>query len=280
MKPMSVDDAVLSFRQDPAKAQLVKDAYLGADVFEAAKRFAASSEFRATLQVLGGNVQGWRILDVGAGNGIASYAFAKAGAQVTALEPDPSDLVGRGAMLPLLKACTFEVSGALGERMPFDDASFDLVYGRQVLHHIPPLGDALKEMARVLKPGGLFLAVREHVYTSPQDLAAFLAAHPTHQLAGNEGAHRLSEYRGAIQGAGLRLRKEWGPMQGLINAFPFAQDEAALRAFPLRHLKRLGPWALGLGKVPGVRAILALLDHWKQGRVPGRLYSFLAQKPS
>lgn len=279
MRPMSVDEAVRSFRQDPAKAQLVRDAYLGADVLEAAERFAASSEFRATLEALGA-VKGWRVLDVGAGNGIASYAFAKAGAKVTALEPDASDLVGRGAMAALLKAQPFEVSDALGERMPFDDASFDLVYGRQVLHHIPPLDKALKEMARVLRPGGLFLAVREHVYTSPADLEAFLASHPTHQLAGNEGAHRLEAYRGAIRGAGLKMQTEWGPMQGLINAFPLVQDEAGLRAFPLRHLKRLGPWAAGLGRVPGVGAALGALDRWKQGRVPGRLYSFLARKPS
>ncbi len=279
MKPMSVDDAVRSFRNDPGKAVLVRDAYLGEDVLEAAERFAASSEFRATLQALGGDVRGWKVLDVGAGNGIASFAFAKAGATVTALEPDPSELVGRGAMGTLMKSAAFEVCDALGERMPFEDGAFDLVYGRQVLHHIPPLDAALLEMARVLRPGGRFLAIREHVYTTQADLRAFLAAHPTHRLAANEGAHRLDDYRRAIRAAGLQMRTEWGPMQGLMNAYPFVQDEEALRTFPLRHLRRVGAWAMVLGPVPGVLPFLKTFDRWRHGRVPGRLYSFLAQKP-
>jgi SAM-dependent methyltransferase len=276
---MTVDEAVQSFRDNPSMAQLVHDAYLGADVQEAADRFLASSEFQATLQALGGTVQGWRILDVGAGNGIASYAFARSGAQVTALEPDPSALVGRGAMEPLLSA-GFSVTEALGEKMPYADASFDLVYGRQVLHHIPPLAEALCEMARVLRPGGLFLAVREHVVTTEADLQAFLASHPTHRLAGNEGAHRLAAYRQAMADAGLSLKEEWGPMQSLINAYPFVADETALRAYPMRHLRRLGALGPSLAKVPGIAALLGVVDRYRHGRVPGRLYSFLAQKPS
>jgi SAM-dependent methyltransferase len=40
------------------------------------------------------------------------------------------------------------------ERLPFEDASFDLVLGHAILHHIPDLAQAFAEFHRVLKPGG------------------------------------------------------------------------------------------------------------------------------
>src|SRR6185503_1428060 len=40
------------------------------------------------------------------------------------------------------------------ERLPFEDASFDIVFGHAVLHHLPDLGAALAEFRRVLRPGG------------------------------------------------------------------------------------------------------------------------------
>src|SRR5204863_31465 len=40
------------------------------------------------------------------------------------------------------------------EALPFDDASFDLVFGHAVLHHLPDLEQAFEEFHRVLRPGG------------------------------------------------------------------------------------------------------------------------------
>ncbi|HYB22471.1 MAG TPA: class I SAM-dependent methyltransferase, partial [Solirubrobacteraceae bacterium] len=47
------------------------------------------------------------------------------------------------------------------ERLPFADASFDLVFGHAVLHHIPDLPRAFSEFARVLAPGGTLLFAGE-----------------------------------------------------------------------------------------------------------------------
>lgn len=45
------------------------------------------------------------------------------------------------------------------EQLPFDDASFDVITSRHMLYHVPDIGRALREMHRVLRVGGRFLAV-------------------------------------------------------------------------------------------------------------------------
>jgi ubiquinone/menaquinone biosynthesis C-methylase UbiE len=47
------------------------------------------------------------------------------------------------------------------ERIPYDDATFDVVVGHAVLHHIPDVELALREVLRVLKPGGRFVFAGE-----------------------------------------------------------------------------------------------------------------------
>ena len=47
------------------------------------------------------------------------------------------------------------------ERIPYEDNSFDLVVGHAVLHHIPDLPAAFREVLRVLKPGGRFVFAGE-----------------------------------------------------------------------------------------------------------------------
>jgi SAM-dependent methyltransferase len=57
----------------------------------------------------------------------------------------------------------FEVEGRVAdaESIPYDDDTFDLVVGHAVLHHIPDLEQALREVVRVLKPGGRFVFAGE-----------------------------------------------------------------------------------------------------------------------
>src|SRR5215207_1878228 len=143
---ISVDEAVLRLRADPQMASLVRDAYLDHDVVAAGKRFLLSAEFAEVKKLLHDRWKDAVILDLGAGTGIASYAFAVSGARkVYAVEPDPSDEVGQGAISRLSQNLPIEVIGAFGEQIPLPDASVDIVYTRQVLHHILDLPTAMRE---------------------------------------------------------------------------------------------------------------------------------------
>lgn len=276
---MTLDDAVRHMRADPRYADLVRFAYLGADVEDSARRFEASGEFAAVLALAGADVRGAVVVDVGAGTGIAALAFARRGARrVLAVEPDTSDEVGQGALRRLRGDAPIEIVSAYAEALPIADGAADMVYARQVLHHTRDLPRALREAARVLKPGGLLIACREHVVDDEEQLRAFLASHPVHQLAGGENAYSLAAYVSAIRGAGLELTHRLAPWDSVINAFPTAQTDEEVRGWPRARLRaRFGAVGGVLAAVPGVAwAVRRRLN----APVPGRMYTFAARRPA
>ena len=155
----------------------------------AAKRFWASEEWQSLRLFF--PIKHGKALDVGSGMGIAAYALARDGWQTTALEPDSSGLVGAEAIRSLARDAQLEIEVVeeWGEGLPFEDATFDLIHARQVLHHAHDLERFCSELARVLKPGGVLVATREHVISSPTQLPAFLDSHPLHNLYGGENAY-------------------------------------------------------------------------------------------
>jgi SAM-dependent methyltransferase len=276
---MTIDEAIVTLRQDPQHAALVRDAYLGPDVLDSATRFMTSGEFIQLKKLLGKKLEGGTVVDLGAGTGIASYAFAKSGAaHVWAVEPDTSGEVGRGALARLVSGLPVEIVDAVGEHLPLRDDSADIVYARQVLHHATDLRKVLEECRRVLKRGGTFIACREHVANSPEELRLFLDSHPVHRLAGGEHAFALQEYLSAIRLSGLTLVKVYGPLDSVINTFPEIRTEEERIRYPRVRLERkLGRLGGALASFPGVRGFMwrRLAAH----TVPGALHSFVAVKP-
>lgn len=273
---MSTAAAVSCLRSDARYADLIRDSYLDQDVLSAAQRFYESAEFREVCQLLGTNIRNTRILDLGAGTGIASYAFARAGARVYSLEPDESE-IGRGAIHQIVNGMPVELLAAFGEAIPLPDQSLDVVYGRQVLHHTKDLPQVMLECSRVLKPGGMILICREHVVDDEQQLKQFLNEHPVHQLAGGEHAYSLQTYQQAIRAAGFQLTKVLGPWDSVINAFPRARSNEELSRLPEIVLaERFSHLATLMRFIPGIYSLT-----WRRIRAhrePGRLYSFLAIK--
>ena len=274
------EQAVQWLREQPEQQELVLAAYYDDPLPAAAERYWRSEEWQAIRPLLPPTPG--LALDAGAGRGIASYALAKDGFAVTALEPDASALVGAQAIRGLAEASglPIEVTQEFSERLPFADAQFDVVFARAVLHHTSDLAAACGEFYRVLKPGGRLLAVREHVISRPEDLPVFLDLHPLHKLYGGENAFLLPQYEAAISAAGFQLHRVLAPFESAINYSPYTEtslrDELAARITrQLPVAKRLVAGLLGLPPLWAVaRRVLGRVDHR-----PGRLYSFIAQRP-
>jgi SAM-dependent methyltransferase len=259
------EDAVVWLRNQPDRSELVRACFFDDPLYEAAKRYYASTEWIAVRELLTGTHGA--ALDLGAGRGISSYALARDGWQVSALEPDPSDVVGAGAIRALAREAGLDirVEEEWGESLPFPNSTFDLVHGRQVLHHARDLKRLCAEVARVLKPGGVFIATREHVISKTEDLSDFLAAHPLHSIYGGEHAYLLDEYLTAIRGSGIILTRVFNPYQSDINLYP--ETVAGLKR---RLAKRM--------HVPAVlipNCSLTVLGA--VNRAPGRLYTFVGR---
>jgi SAM-dependent methyltransferase len=276
---VSWEAAVQWLREQNDQRELVLACYYDDPLLGAAERYYSSEEWQAIRTNLDGLKRG-AALDLGAGRGIASFALAKEGFEVTALEPDPSLLVGAGAIRQLAAETALPISicEQYSESIPFPNAHFDLIFGRAVLHHARDLGTACREVFRVLKPGGRFVAVREHVISKAADLPDFLAKHPLHKVYGGEHAFLLKEYLSALVTAGFREPLILSPLSSPINLSP--QNEESLRREACSRLVRYAPAAKMLERIlshrPLFRSLLRLLtivDHR-----PGRLYSFIADK--
>jgi SAM-dependent methyltransferase len=97
---------------------------------------------------------GLDVLDVGCGQGIDLYRYARHGARVTGIDLTPRHVELARSHLAAVELPATVVEGD-AERLPFADASFDRVSSNGVLHHTPDLPAALREIRRVLRPRGL-----------------------------------------------------------------------------------------------------------------------------
>ncbi len=109
-----------------------------------------------------------KVLDFGAGTGQQALLLKQFGLDVDAIDVASS---------PNLESRVFDVTTYDGISLPFPDAHFDVVMSSNVLEHVQNLPNALRELSRVLKPGGTML----HVLPSSSwrlwsTLAEFVAA--------------------------------------------------------------------------------------------------------
>lgn len=93
---------------------------------------------------------GARILEIGAGTGQQAQKLAERGFEVTAVEVPDSNYA---------QARVFPVIEYDGRSLPFDNASFDIVFSSNVLEHVLDLRQINSEIRRVLKPGGYAIHV-------------------------------------------------------------------------------------------------------------------------
>jgi SAM-dependent methyltransferase len=135
-----------------------------------------------------------RGLEIGAGTGYFSLNLLQAGVLGEAVATDISP-----GMLRRLERSADELGLAVetaacdAAELPFDDASFDLVFGHAVLHHLPDLDAAFREFRRVLRPGGVVAFCGE-----PSHYGDRIAAWP------KRGANAVAPLWRALMGAAPR----------------------------------------------------------------------------
>lgn len=96
------------------------------------------------------------VLDLGCAGGFMAEALAQKGARVTGIDP-ASQAIAAAQAHSRDTDLSIRYDVGVGEALPYEDAGFDAVVCVDVLEHVSDLTMVLAEVARVLKPGGLFL---------------------------------------------------------------------------------------------------------------------------
>jgi len=166
---MNWEETIEYIRKKPEYQGLVEDAYFQKDLVKNVEKFIREPEYRETLQIIKKYSRSpiEKVLDIGCGSGISTIGFALQSWEVDAVEPDPSSTIGAGAVRELADHYKVDhlvnVHECFAEDVNFPSNHFDLVYARQSMHHANDLQKFIAEGVRTLKPGGLFLTVRDHV---------------------------------------------------------------------------------------------------------------------
>jgi len=99
---------------------------------------------------------GKAVLDLGCAGGFMAEALAARGATVTGIDP-AAEAVAAARRHAQAQGLSIRYDVGAGEALPYGDAAFDAVVCVDVLEHVADLDRVLAEVARTLRPGGLFL---------------------------------------------------------------------------------------------------------------------------
>jgi demethylmenaquinone methyltransferase/2-methoxy-6-polyprenyl-1,4-benzoquinol methylase len=167
-----------------------------------------------------------RLLDLGAGTGAANEIFGTR--TVIALDPAPEMLAFNDAGQRVV---------SVGEHLPFADETFDAVFSAYVFRNLDSVGQTMKEIARVLRPGGMAGIV---------DLGR-----PTGDFASK--LHRAgTSVVLPLAGMSIGAREEYVYLHHTLDKHPPPEDLLASTPMTLEDTWRLGPmgfvWAALLRK--------------------------------
>lgn len=98
-------------------------------------------------------LRGKDVLEIGCGTGVHARLLAEAGANLTAIDLTPTAVELTRKRLEL-HGLTADVREVDAEQLPFADASFDFVWSWGVIHHSAHTDQVVREIGRVLRPGG------------------------------------------------------------------------------------------------------------------------------
>lgn len=142
-----------------------------------------------------------RALDVACGGGHVAGALVDAGVATVVATDLACEMVETATE-------TFPLEGAVSdaERLPFDADSFDAATCRIAAHHFPDPATFVREVGRVLAPGGVF-AFEDNVAPADEDLAAFFDRFETLRDPTHAEALSRTEWQGVFEDAGFEVEE-------------------------------------------------------------------------
>lgn len=156
------------------------------------------------------DIRGKKVLDVGCGLGFFSQRLADSGAIVTACDIGPSLVMETAKRV----GCTVVQADALALTATFKQDEFDCVVSSECIEHTPDPQRAVKEMTRVLKPGGyLSLSTPNLLWYPVVRAATLLKLRP---FDGYENFSTWSSLRSLLEESGMEICEQKG-----LHLFPF-----------------------------------------------------------
>lgn len=172
------------------------------DLFLKLLTLGGEDAFREAILDRAAITAGERVLDVGCGTGTLAIAAARrvgTAGKVCGIDPS-EEMIARARAKGARAGVTIDFRLASAQKLPFDDASFDVVLSSLMLHHLPAAmrKDGVAEMRRVLKPNGRLLIVE--LVRKPGLVSMLTPARLAH---GKQHLHAFEEAKALLNQSGF-----------------------------------------------------------------------------
>ena len=151
--------------------------------------------------------RGLRALDLGTGTGALAAELARAGVSVIAVDHSPRMLEAARARLAAEALQGVELRAGEASALPLADGEVDAAFAHMVLQYLPSPAEALRELARVVRPGGTVVVVdfvRHDRAWMQDELGVVWLGFPPEEVARWLGEAGLAEVRLEVQPASAR----------------------------------------------------------------------------
>lgn len=214
---------------------------------------ASGTEFER-MRELAAPQPDWTMLDVATGGGHTARAFAPHVRRVVASDVNTTMLAAARGFLQEAAVDNVRFAASDGERLAFAVNSFDLATCRYAPHHFPDPFRFFQEVARVLKPGGVF-ALHDHLLPDDERAARYVDAFEKLRDPSHVRSFAEYEWRGMFLDAGLTVE----------------------HSEPISRIADFDPWVARQGRSPQVKIRLEVLlaqapeivAEWLQPRCTG-----------
>lgn len=186
--------------------------------------------------------KGARLVEIGCGMGTDLLQFARGGAHCTGVDLTPRSIEISRLHFDLYQMrADFVLSDA--ERLPFADESFDVVYSNGVLHHTPGTAQAIGEVHRILRPGGIAKVMLYHrrslYYWS--EIILHRGILRGHFLRGHSPEEIMSRYVEYSETDARPLVKVYSRRQARALFAPFREVKIEVEQMMRKELRLLSP---------------------------------------